>query len=63
MSWNHRVMESETDGEVLFTIHEVYYKGEKVVGWTEGGVIPSEETIEELRETLERMLLSLDEPV
>lgn len=57
MHWNYRVTRREVDGEVEFTIREVYYDIEKPgdIGWTESAIAPSGETLEELLEDLERM--------
>lgn len=51
--------------EVSFTIHEAYYPavGEKADSITKEPVDPHGETIEELRESLERMLRALNHPV
>lgn len=77
-TWNHRVMKHEyahlgSDyNEVMFAIHEVYYKDRSVddravtlddVGYTENPVTVTGESIEELRATLELMLAALDKPV
>jgi hypothetical protein len=64
--WNHRVVKKhypETD-ETFYTIHEAHYNDNgDLYGYTEGGVDPCGESIEELRETLNRMLRALDQPV
>lgn len=77
-TWNHRVMRhkhtfAESDEtEVSLAIHEVYYKDKSVddckvsaddVGYTESPVAVVGESIEELRDTLQRMLKALDKPV
>jgi hypothetical protein len=51
--------------ESYYAIHEVYYgvDGPGSVCWTDNPIAPCEGTIEELRETLERMLRALDQPV
>jgi len=67
--WNHRVMRHNAGTEdEYFAIHEVYYDlkdddGKKETVWTKDPVRVSGETVEELRETLERMLRALDTPV
>lgn len=66
MTWNHRVMIHRHDNdETYYAIHEVYYgvDGADSVSWTDNPVAPYGETIEELRETLERMLKALDKPI
>jgi hypothetical protein len=52
MSWNYRVVKSE-----------VYYEDGKVDGWTEDAIAPGGETVDELREELQRMISCLDKPV
>ena len=32
MSWNHRILAHENNGEVYFQLHEVFYKNELPVG-------------------------------
>ena len=64
--WNHRVVERtivEFGKPVKWLgIHEVFYDGDSV-GWTDEPVAVQGETVEELRETLHRMLAALDKPV
>ena len=71
--WNHRVIRTEhkhktANGDVWseawYTIHEVYYNEEGEIDcWTESGVAPSGESIEEVREVLEWMLNATKKPV
>ena len=62
--WNHRVIQRIVGDEVEFGIHEVYYNDDgDVEGYTEQPVRVYGETLDELRETLERMLRCLDHPV
>lgn len=64
--WNHRVLKHNagTEDEYL-AIHEAFYgvDGEDDVVWTRDPITVTGETIEELRETLERMLRALETPV
>ena len=63
--WNYRVMRhTDAVGRTHYAIHEAYYNdvGE-VTAWTDEPSAPFGETIEELREELERMLRALDYPV
>jgi tRNA C32,U32 (ribose-2'-O)-methylase TrmJ len=63
--WNYRVMRhTDAVGRTHYAIHEAYYNdvGE-VTAWTNEPSAPFGETIEELREELERMLRALDYPV
>lgn len=60
MSWNFRVMEK--DGE--FAIYEVFYNDEgQVQGYTENPSFPRAESIEELKEDLERYAEAMSKPV
>ena len=67
--WNHRVMRHNTGTEDEYlAIHEVYYgmddeDGKGKTGWTQDPVAPYGDTLNELRETLERMLRALDKPI
>ena len=63
MTWNHRVVKFSED-EDYFAICEMYYD-EDGNPWahTEDGVRVSGNSVEELRETLQRMLDCLDKPV
>ena len=64
--WNHRVVTQyfpETD-ETYFTIHEAHYNDNgDLYGYTESGVDPCGESLEELREILHMMLRALDTPI
>lgn len=69
MVWNHRVMRKETETEVVYQIHEVFYASAEdadrdfVMGWTQDGVAPLGETEKKLKKELKRMLDSFDKPV
>ena len=64
MGWNHRVMKHKDGEDDFFTIHEVYYDKEgKVDGYTTKGSSAGGNSLQELRENLERMLRSLDKEV
>jgi hypothetical protein len=64
MGWNHRVMKHKDGEDDFFTIHEVYYNKEgKVDGYTKKGTSAGGNSLQELREDLERMLKSLDKEV
>ena len=55
MSWNHRVVKKLG----LYQIHEAFYRKKKnkvPYAWTESGVAPMGDTVEELREVLIQML-------
>lgn len=61
--WNHRVVRTAENGEAWLGIHEAFYDIEGGTAWTERPVAVIGESIAELRETLERMLLALDKPI
>ena len=64
MGWNHRVMKSKDGDDDYYQIHEVYYDKEgKVDGYTARGTSPCGNSLQELKEDLERMLKSLDKEV
>jgi hypothetical protein len=62
-TWNHRVVKFKNDEGDWYAICEVYYEDGKVYAHTSEGVGVSGESIEELRETLRRMLDCLDKEV
>ena len=67
MKWNHRVVRFETDDPDFsewFEICEVYYErtGE-AISHTAEGVAVCGHSLEEIRETLQRMLKALDHPI
>lgn len=64
--WNHRVVKRRyPTGEVEFAIHETFYNigMEPGVSITTEAVAACAETVEGLRETLQKMLASLGKPV
>jgi len=70
MTWNHRVVrrtwrKGEVDEEKEYAIHEAYYgrDDDGGISITADHKAPYGETVEELRETLQRMLRALDRPV
>lgn len=65
MFWNYRVIQTTyPSGEVDFGVYEVYYDNEgRITAYTEDPVPAVCETIEELRQDLQRMLECLDNPV
>lgn len=78
MTWNYRVMrhehldEATGEKEESFALHEVYYESKDVndltvsatdVGYTSEPIQVVGESVEDLRETLQRMLAALDKPV
>lgn len=63
--WNYRIMRhTDAFGRQFFAIHEAYYNDHGEVGaWTEEAVGAYGETLEELRDDLEKMIRALDYPV
>jgi hypothetical protein len=59
-SWDYRLFRGE-DGYI--TIGEVYYNGETPVAWSEDGVCPGGETVEEMVSELKKMLDAVQKPV
>ena len=63
MSWNYRVMKQVFDGDDFLQIHEVYYDKKNKKSWTVNGVTVAGESIEELRDVLNKMLEALDKEI
>lgn len=67
--WNHRVVRRTVIecGEPVqwYGIHECFYglSDESDPGWTDEPIAVEGESVDELRETLERMLRALDKPI
>lgn len=62
--WNYRVLKRNQAGGVEYVIVEAYYDNEgNLDGRTEDAVSPYGETVEELRQSLQWMLLALDKEV
>ena len=66
--WNHRIIKLKAqDGAELvdnYAVHEVYYNDDGTIyAYTNNPVRAYGDTLEELRETLNHMLKSLDAPV
>lgn len=59
--WNHRVV-FHPDHK-FYAVHEVFYKNGEAWGYTVDGDTPMGETVEELKEDLQRMLKCLEKPV
>jgi hypothetical protein len=65
-NWDYRVVKEfdYNSDEMSLSIREAYYNDNgELCGYTQLGVSPHVESIEELRDILNRMLLSLDKPV
>ena len=62
MSWRYRVFRSDLEGEVSYSIHEVYTMDDGI-SWTTDEMSPRGETLRGLADDLERMGRALYEPV
>ena len=59
-TWNYRLFKEDENN---LAIHEVYYhKGEPSL-YTENPVAPFGESVDEIKEDLEKMLLSFNKPI
>lgn len=69
MSWNHRVVRrfypnTHMDDSMLYEIYEVYYdKDGNINGLTEEPIKIREETVDDLRKTIERLTKCLESPI
>lgn len=62
--WNYRVMRHERPDDVFYAIHEVYYTGGVVDGWTEEPCgSPFGETMGEMVRDLAWIMTALAKPV
>lgn len=59
-TWNYRVVVRTVDDEIEYGIHECYYEP---TGWTANPVPVVAESVEGLRDQLNRMLLALEKDV
>tara|TARA_R110002167_G_scaffold21952_1_gene79087 strand:- start:2029 stop:2241 length:213 start_codon:yes stop_codon:yes gene_type:complete len=64
MRWNYRVLSEDFFGEPYLRIHEVYYnkKNEGVASTLKAATVEGD-NIEELRDTLNKMLEALDKKI
>ena len=69
MSWNHRVVRrfypnTHMDDSMLYEIYEVYYNKDGTInGITEEPIRIREETVDDLRKTVERLTKCLNSPI
>lgn len=72
--WNYRVMMTKTpqkydlesmdlNNYISYGIHETYYRGDKVIGWTDNPVEIQEESLKDLKKTLKNMLHACKLPI
>ena len=62
MSWDHRVIKRTVDGTTSYQLHEVYYDGDEISGWTEDPVAAMGESAGDLKSTLKLQQNALDKP-
>ena len=63
MSWNHRILAHENNGEVYFQLHEVYYKEEIPDGYTANPITVGSETLKGIKWTLNKMQEAVKKPI
>lgn len=63
MSWNHRIVKHDKDGNVFYSVHEVYYEEDQPVAYTENAVPAFGETHEELMHDMINQMSALTKPV
>jgi len=64
MTWNHRVVKFTEDSDDWYAVCEVYYNEDGTIyAHTQDGIRVSGESVEDLKETLERMLRCLDQGI
>lgn len=57
MTWNYRVIKHDTNKDVTYRIHEVFYSESKdIEGFTKEAVFPQGESLEELISDLRLMI-------
>jgi hypothetical protein len=65
MTWNYRIIKKTfADNDAAqYEIHEVYYEGNSISGWTESSVNPNGASVAELREDIRYFLQAFKSPV
>jgi len=65
MTWNYRIIKKTfADNDAAqYEIHEVYYEGNSISGWTQNSVNPSGASVAELREDIRYFLQAFKRPV
>lgn len=58
--WNYRIIFDPKSNS--YSIHEVYYKNNKPCSWTENGICPFGESLDELSEDFEMMKEAFSKP-
>ena len=63
MSWNHRILAHENNGEVYFQLHEVYYKDEVPNSYTANPITVGSESLKGIKWTLNKMQDAVKKPI
>lgn len=63
MSWNHRVLAHENNGEVYFQLHEVYYKNNIPDSYTVNPITIGSESIKGIKWTLNKIQNAVKKPI
>lgn len=63
MNWNYRLMRVITETEETYSIHEVYYDGDKISSWTESPSFPLGESLEEFVIDFGHYKAAIDKPI
>ena len=69
MTWNYRIIShphpgfDENERMRTYQIHEVYIDDGKIIGFTEKGIEPFGESMDELRQDFEHMKAAFTKPV
>lgn len=69
MSWSHRIVRrtypnTHMDDSILYELYEVYYNKDGTInGITEEPIRIREESIDDLRKTVERLTKCLEQPI
>ena len=63
MSWNHRILAHENNGEIYLKVHEVYYENEIPNGYTANPITIGGENLEALKWTLNKIKLAIKKPI
>lgn len=63
MSWNQRILAHESNGEVYFRIHEVYYTNDIADAYTELPITVGSETLKGIKSTVSKMQEAVKQPI
>lgn len=69
MTWNYRIISHPPNGLAgnegirTYQIHEVYTDNGEIIGFTEKGIEPFGESMDELRQDFEHMQIAFTKPV